>query len=70
MQNSTAPQGYDLYVNAEKPAVGIYVRAGAGLPDFAHPDEWVFDGTASPDALPSKVVREVEANGHAFRSMD
>ncbi len=63
-------QEYDLYVNIKKPAVGIYVRTGAGLPDFADPQEWVFDGTAPQDVLPPKVVQGVEANGHAFRYMD
>jgi hypothetical protein len=63
-------QEYDLYINIKKPAVGIYVRAGAGLPDFANPKEWVFDGTAAQDLLPSSIVRGVETNGHAFRNMD
>lgn len=61
---------YDLYVNVKKPDLGIYVRTGAGLPDFARPDEWVFDGTAPRDILPPKVVKDVEANGHAFRELD
>ncbi len=60
---------YDLYINVKKPAIGIYVRSGAGLPDFAHPDEWVFDGTAPQDVLPPKVIAGVEANGHAFREL-
>ncbi len=63
-------QGYDLYINLKKPAVGLYVRAGAGLPDFADATEWVFDGTAARDLLPVSVVQGVEANGHAFRDMD
>jgi hypothetical protein len=63
-------QEYDLYINLKKPAVGLYVRAGAGLPDFAHPEEWVFDGTAAQDLLPASVVQGVEANGHALRDMD
>lgn len=60
---------YDLYVNVKKPDLGIYVRTGAGLPDFVHADEWVFDGTAARDVLPPKVVAGVEANGHAFREL-
>jgi len=63
-------QEYDLYINVKKPAVGLYVRAGAGLPDFANSKEWVFDGTAAQDLLPPSVVEDVEANGHAFRDMD
>lgn len=63
-------QEYDLYINPQKPAVGLYVRKGAGLPDFAHPKEWIFDGTAAQDLLPPSVVEGVEADGHAFRDMD
>jgi hypothetical protein len=59
-------QEYDLYINVKKPAVGLYVRAGAGLTDFADPKEWVFDGTATQDLLPPGVVEGVEADGHAF----
>ena len=33
---------YDLYINPQKPSVGLYVRKGAGLPDLADPKEWVF----------------------------
>jgi hypothetical protein len=61
---------YDLYVNVKKPELGIYVPTGTGLPDFARPDEWVYDGTAPQDILPPKVVEDVEANGHAFRELD
>lgn len=52
---------YDLHINAKKPNVGLYVRHGAPLPDFAHPDDWLFDGTAAQD---------VAADGHGFRGMD
>jgi hypothetical protein len=61
---------YDLYINVKKPAVGVYVCAGEGLPDFVDPKEWVFDGTSAEDLLPPKIVEDVEANGHAFRNMD
>jgi hypothetical protein len=63
-------QEYDLYINAKKPAIGLYVRAGAALTDFADPKEWVFDGTATEDLLPASVVKGVEADGHAFRDTD
>lgn len=63
-------QEYDLYINVKKPALGLYVRAGASLPDFADPAEWVFDGTAAQDLLPSSVIEGVAAAGHAFRDMD
>jgi hypothetical protein len=61
---------YDLYIDAQKPSVGLYVRKGAGLPDLADPKEWVFDGTVARGELPPDLVNKIEANGHAFRDMD
>jgi hypothetical protein len=64
---------YDLYINVKKPAVGLYVRKGASLPDLpdlADKEDWVFDGTAAQDLLPPSVIEGVAANGHAFRDMD
>jgi hypothetical protein len=61
---------YDLYINPQKPSVGLYVRKGAGLPDLADPTEWIFDGTAVQGELPPDLVRSIETNGHAFRDMD
>jgi hypothetical protein len=61
---------YDLYLNVKKPAVGLYVRKGAGLPDLADKADWVFDGTAAQDLLPPNVIAGVKADGHAFRDMD
>lgn len=63
-------QEYDLYINIKKPAIGLYVRKGASLPDLGDKADWVFDGTAAQDLLPRSVVDGVEANGHAFRNMD
>ncbi|MBN8958811.1 MAG: hypothetical protein J0H17_19930 [Rhizobiales bacterium] len=63
-------QEYDLYMNPQKPSVGLYVRKGAGLPDLADPKEWVFDGTCAQDLLPPGVIKNVETNGHSFRDMD
>ncbi len=63
-------QEYDLYVNEKKPAIGLYVRAGASLPDFADPKEWIFDGTDAADLLPPSVIEGVATAGHAFRDMD
>lgn len=63
-------QEYDLYINEKKPAIGLYVRSGAGLPDFADPTEWVFQETAAQDLLPPSVIEGVAASGHAFRDMD
>ena len=53
----------------KKPGIGLYVRKGSGLPDFADPSDWIFSGTAEQDLLPSSVVEGVETNGHAFRNM-
>ena len=60
---------YDLYINPRKPKVGLYVRSGAGLPDLADPQEWVFDGAALAGELPADIVERIETNGHAFRDM-
>jgi hypothetical protein len=62
-------QEYDLYINSRKPALGLYVRSGAGLPDLADPKEWAFDGTAAAVELPPELVESIEARGHAFRDM-
>lgn len=61
---------YDLYINAKKPAIGLYVRKGTSLPDLADKEDWVFDGTAAQNLLPPDVVEGVKADGHAFRDMD
>jgi hypothetical protein len=63
-------QEYDLYINPQKAAVGLYVHKGAGLPDLANFKDWVFDGTAAQADLPPDLVKRIEANGHAFRDMD
>jgi hypothetical protein len=65
-----AMEEYDLYINVKKPAIGLYVRTGANLPDLADKDDWVFDGTAAGLELPPSVLEGVAANGHAFRDMD
>ena len=62
-------QEYDLYINPQKPRVGLYVRKGAGLPDLADA-KWIFDGTAAQAELPADLVKGIETNGHAFRDMD
>ena len=63
-------QEYDLYINPQKPTLGLYVRTGAGLPDLANPEQWVFDGTMDQLELPADLVRSIEAHGHAFRELD
>lgn len=63
-------QECDLYINPQKPRVGLYVRRGAGLPDLTDPNKWVFDGTAARGELPPDLVKRIETNGHALRDMD
>ena len=62
-------QEYDLYLNTKKASVDLYVRKGAGLRDLADSKEWVFDGTVAQASLPPEIVKQIEANGHAFRDM-
>jgi hypothetical protein len=62
-------QEYDLYINPQKPTVGLYVHAGASLSDLADPEQWAFDGTFAPCDLPADLVKNIEANGHAFREL-
>ena len=54
-------QEYDLYLNPQKPAVGLYVHKGASLPDLADLKEWIFDGTAAQVEIAG---RACEANRH------
>jgi hypothetical protein len=63
-------QEYDLYIDPQKPSVGLYVRKGSSLPDLADAKKWVFDGTAAQAELPAELVKQIEANGHAFRDMN
>lgn len=63
-------QEYDLYLNPQKPTLGLYVRAGAGLPDLAHPEQWVFDSTLAGNELSSELVQRINADGHAFQELD
>ena len=70
-QNKEVPtmEEYDLYIDPQKPTVGLYVRTGAGLPDLADPGQWVFDGTFAQCELPADLVQGIETNGHAFRGL-
>lgn len=61
---------FDLYINAKKPAVGLYVKKGAGLPDLADKNNWLFASVAFQGNLPPSIVQEINQNGHAFRDMD
>jgi hypothetical protein len=53
-------QEYDLYLNPQKPAVGLYARKGAGLPELADPKKWVLDGAGAQGELPPGLVRSIE----------
>jgi hypothetical protein len=63
-------QEYDLYLNPKKASIGLYVKKGAGLPDLADSKDWIFDGTAMQANLPPQLIKQIDANGHAFRDMD
>jgi hypothetical protein len=49
--------------------VGLYIHTGASLSDLADPEQWVFNGTFAPTDLPADLVKNIEANGHAFREL-
>lgn len=36
-------ENYDFYLNPQKPSIGLYMPAGAGLPDIADAKDWIFD---------------------------
>jgi len=69
LEEIAAMNEYDLYINIKKPGLGIYVPKGAALTDFEDKEDWVFDGTAARDELPTSIVEGVAANGHAFREI-
>jgi hypothetical protein len=50
-------QEYDLYLNPQKPTLGLYVRTGAGVSDLADADRWVFDSTLAGNELSSELVQ-------------
>ena len=63
-------QEFDLYINPHKPTLGLYVRAGAGLPDLADSKQWIFDSTLAEDELSADLVQSIKADGHAFQKLD
>lgn len=63
-------QEYDLYINSQKPTLGLYVRAGSGLPDLADPERWLFESTLAGNELSSELVQRINAHGHAFQELD
>ncbi|MGC1360279.1 MAG: hypothetical protein WA419_06690 [Silvibacterium sp.] len=63
-------QEYDLYINPQKPTLGLYVRTGAGLPDLADPRQGVFESTLAGNELSSELVQRINVHGHAFQELD
>ncbi|MFE0017711.1 hypothetical protein ACFWXH_22915 [Mesorhizobium sp. NPDC059054] len=62
-------QEFDFYTNTEKPTLGIYVRKGAGLPDLLDAGQWSLDGTVGQNELSPEILKQVEADGHAFQEL-
>lgn len=62
-------QEFDFYINLKKPTLGLYVRKGAGLPDLADTSDWQFEGHEWESELTPVLLKELEANGHAFQEL-
>lgn len=62
-------QEYDLYLNPQRPTLGLYVKAGTELPDLADKAEWQHEGTVDSSELPPGVMAGVNINGHAFQEL-
>ena len=60
---------FDFYINLKKPTLGLYVRKGAGLPDLADTSDWQFEGHEWDSDLTPALLKELEANGHAFQEL-
>ena len=61
---------FDFYINLKKPSLGLYVRKGAGLSDLADAGDWQLDGTVTQDDLTPALLKELQANGHAFQELE
>lgn len=62
-------QEFDFYINTQKPTLGLYVRKGAGLPDLVDAGQWGLDGTVGQNELSPEILKQVEADGHAFQEL-
>jgi hypothetical protein len=62
---------FDFYINLDKPTLGLYVRKGAGLPDLSADEakQWRFEGHVWQSELSADLLKELEANGHAFQEL-
>lgn len=62
-------QEFDFYINLKKPTLGLYVRKGEGLAHLADKTDWQLSGSVSPSELTPVLLKELEANGHAFQEL-
>ena len=56
---------YDLYINEKKPGIGLYVRRGSGLSDFADSSDWIFSGNAEPSGVVCSCVSKPAHQHHS-----
>lgn len=62
-------QEFDVYTTQQEPSLGLYVRAGSALPDFANSKQWIFYRTVAEDGLSTELVQQIKADGHAFQKL-
>ncbi|MFM0027993.1 hypothetical protein PQR70_17175 [Paraburkholderia madseniana] len=62
-------QEFDFYINLKKPTLGLYVRAGVGLPDLVDTSDWQLNGHVWQSELTPDILKGLEANGHAFQEL-
>lgn len=61
---------FDFYVNPHRPAIGLYVKKGAGLPDLDDARDWTREGTVGANEVSAATLGEISANGHALVDLD
>jgi hypothetical protein len=69
LNDAPSMQEFDLYINPQKPSLGLYVRAGVGLPDLADSKQWIFDSTLAEDELSTSLVQSIKTSGYAFQEL-
>ena len=62
-------QEFDLYINQQDPNLGLYVRGGSTLPDFASAKQWTFYRAEAEDELSAELVQRIKVDGHAFQKL-
>jgi hypothetical protein len=70
LKGAPSIQEYDLYINPQKPKLGLYVRSGTGLPNLADSKQWVFDIVVAEDELSATLLQSIKADGYAFQELD